>query len=181
MRKTLSLVFFMLLFLLPLPLLADTIYSYTGNHFTSVTVPYTTSMSVSGSFTVAGGPLSCTAGCTVTPLSFNFYDGEQSITNLNATNELIAITTDGSGAIIYWDFQIWDSDGTIRTQYYISTFAVDEGLYYIGSQPYYGSNRGSHGIWSTSPASPAPEPATLILLGSGLAGLAGVRRRKFLG
>jgi hypothetical protein len=170
----------MLLFLLPVPLLADTTYTYTGNPFTVAVSPYTTSDYVSGSFTVVGGPLSCSSGCTVNPLSFDFSDGVQHITNNDGHVNVFTITTSGSGSIMNWEWFIYNSaySGYISSYGY-AVVASDQGVNNVdGGGAEYGINMQSKGSWSTSPV---PEPATLILLGSGLAGLAGVRRRKFLG
>src|SRR5262245_53389470 len=56
---------------------ADTIYSYTGNHFTMAASPYTTNDFISGSFDLAtplGNNVPLTA---ITPTSFSFSDGVQ--------------------------------------------------------------------------------------------------------
>src|SRR5262245_43881367 len=52
-----------------------TTYQYTGNHFTNVSAPYTTSMFVSGMVTLVG-PLAPNMPLTsVSPIAFSFSDG----------------------------------------------------------------------------------------------------------
>ena len=58
-----------------------TTYQYTGNPFTFVTGPYTTSDFVTGMVTLAG-PLPPNMPSPVTPTAFTFSDGVQTITNL---------------------------------------------------------------------------------------------------
>ena len=56
-----------------------TTYRYTGNHFTDVCGPYTTSMFVTAMVTLAG-PLGANMPLTdVTPIAFTFFDGVQTI------------------------------------------------------------------------------------------------------
>ena len=63
-----------------------TTYRYTGNPFTFVSGPYTTSDFVTAMVTLAG-PLGANMPLTdVTPTAFTFSDGVQTITNHNATS-----------------------------------------------------------------------------------------------
>src|SRR6476620_8240745 len=60
-----------------------TTYQYTGNPFTDVSGPYTTSDFVSGMVTLAG-PLGANMPLTeVTPIAFTFFDGVQTISSTN--------------------------------------------------------------------------------------------------
>jgi hypothetical protein len=75
-----------------LPVQAAT-FRYLWHHFTNVTSPYTTVDSVSGSFSIAAlleanQPLS-----PITPSSFSFSDGIQTLTNLNATSLAFEVFT----------------------------------------------------------------------------------------
>jgi hypothetical protein len=71
----------------PASLQADpTTYRYTGNHFTDVFGPYTTSGFVSGMVTLAG-PLGANMPLTqVTPTAFTLTDGVQTISDLTPTS-----------------------------------------------------------------------------------------------
>src|SRR5262245_47548140 len=65
------------------PTKADTVYTYTGNNYTTVAFPnfpgvaYATSMHLSGSFTVAGPLLNVNGDIAAQVLSFSFFDGNQ--------------------------------------------------------------------------------------------------------
>ena len=84
---------------------ADTIYTYTGNPFTSAASPYTTNDFVSGSFDLAtplgkNSPLT-----TISPISFSFsVDGVQTITNTTPGVQILLfqVQTDSSGVPDLW-------------------------------------------------------------------------------
>ena len=91
---------------------ANTVYSYTGNNFTFTsdgTLPsgaYDDTMSVSGSFTLAS-PLAANLSYTSIKsniLSFSFFDGRNTITNLNQDPSVTVfnVTTDAAGMIDTW-------------------------------------------------------------------------------
>jgi hypothetical protein len=90
-----------------------TTYTYTGNNFTTITDntdptgAYTTSMSVTGSFTVAN-PLPNFFSGLITPTSFSFSDGRNTITNSNAgiAGTFFDVFTNGTGAVINWDISV---------------------------------------------------------------------------
>ena len=80
-----------------------TTYVYTGNPFTDVTGPYSTSDFVTAMVTLAS-PLPANMPLTqVTPLAFSFSDGVQTITNQNADpGGFFAFATDAAAMINEW-------------------------------------------------------------------------------
>jgi hypothetical protein len=94
----------------PAALLADTyVYTYTGLDFTDASGPYTTSDSVTGSFTLSSAlPDDLTSFTTIAPVSFSFSDGVDTISNtsFDLDGDSFAVETDGSGNITAWSIYL---------------------------------------------------------------------------
>jgi hypothetical protein len=179
-----------------LPAMADTIYTYTGKDFTSDPSPYTDTSTITGSFTTAA-PLGDSFSGYIVPLSYSFTDGEQTLDQTNSTdyNTFFTISTDLTGQVTSWDIflgSLSDSSEFISTtteqdQTGLLVFetappgdlftAEDDGPVQIGVIVY-GGNSGTPGTWS--PVTVTPEPSSLLLFGTGILGVAGVARRRFL-
>src|ERR1700679_1943979 len=150
---------------------ADSIYTYTGQDFTSVVGPlFTTSDFVSGSFTTATPLGDNLDEALISPASFSFSDGVDTINNANATSEAFEISTNASGAIVDWAIEVESV-----------TVGLDDGIETVGG-PQFGSdgdfgsidgdaeNSVSGAFTSSMSASTSvtPEPSTLALLGTGV-------------
>jgi hypothetical protein len=155
---------------------ADTFtYTYTGNDFTLVQGPYTTSDSVMGTIVLSAplpANLSSFTDETALLISYSFSDGVQTLTNLNSHAADFAFQTSPLGAITLWDieFRTVPPTNEIESAKTAPGVAHDLGAAGLGAA---GQNEGDPGVWSV------PEPGTLSMLFSGLLGLAmlvGVKR-----
>ena len=184
-----------------------TTYTYTGNPFQAAAIvdntppagTYTTSESVSVSFTIPT-PLAGNFSGLISPTSFSFFDGRNTITNSNPTIDftLFNVTTDASGAIVNWDVDVETRPSPlvvgslivlIGTENLIGFVHTDQGQIFqctslpcsisSGSQEDLGANFDNPGSWSSN-ATAVPLPTALPLFATGLAGLGllGWRRKK---
>jgi hypothetical protein len=166
--------------ILGLPLMASSTYTYTGLDFQSASGPYTTNDFVSGSFTLASALGDNLVDDSITPASYSFSDGVQTITSASPPSDVtFDVSTDGSGNIDGWFinlespspyFQI--STQTTPNHEDLGATSAGEGLiFYFPGDP--------AGTWmmTTSGPSAVPEPSNLGLIGLGLVAIGFVRRK----
>ncbi len=156
-------------------------YSYTGNTFTSVSAPYTTSDSVSGTITLAT-PLAAnlTSFTTVLPTSFSFTSAGETISNSTpGSGSQFFFKTDAAGDITYWGATVYVgsvSQFSISTINAPTTYGVYDSIQHGG-----GTEQGlvskSPGTWSVMASVPEPEAYALTLAGLILVGSATARRK----
>jgi hypothetical protein len=158
---------------------ADTIYTYTGKPFTSAFSPYTANDFISGSFDLAtplGNNFPLT---TISPISFSFSDGVQTIpsTSPGVQTPLFQVQTDSSGIPQFWHISILAGNPTtssIETCNLSVDFCAQVGNIFFNELdqaqfPPSGDadNLNNSGTWSVTSTSPVPGPT----IGSGLPGL----------
>jgi len=165
---------FALLLVLMCPVLAhaDAIYNYTGQNFTTVSGSYATSMSVTGSFTLASPLAPNLSFDIITPVAFSFSDGVQTFTNSNTLAPVFEVSTDASGHIDLWEVLLFNSPTAS-----LQTLNTPDGQ--IGDTGIHGLGAGDSfvaGKWS-GPAAAVPEPSSLQLLATGVLGLLGPLRK----
>ena len=150
-----------------------TTYTYTGNPFTSVTTPYTTSMFVTAMVTLAG-PLGANMPLThVNPTAFTFFDGVQTLNSSNSHPNPIAFSfaTNANGAIISWRVEADGGGSSIFT--FNDVLGAGDGGH---TSDAIGSNRDSPGVWIQGNATP-DAGSTLSLMTLTLMALGLVARR----
>ena len=167
--------------ILPLPLMADTVYTYTGNPFDigNGPSPYTVGDHVAGWFDISA-PLAANLNyASIIPISYSFTDGVNLAYESLLPNSAIEISTDASGNISDWTME-WDLPdlGVIlsSSKYRDAGQTPPPNVYVV-------FNQFDPGTWAESTlvsTSTAPEPSAFALFGTGILGLAGVARRKHL-
>ena len=154
-----------------------TTYQYTGNHFTEVSGPYTTSMFVTAMVTLAG-PLGANMPLTnVTPTAFTLTDGVQTISDLTPSFfAVFQFATDATGAISDWEIEVTDFAGRLiltHSQVFPPNPAEDDGVDGSGG---FGQNFNKPGQWSVGATVP-DAGSTLSLMTLTLMALGLVARR----
>ena len=165
-------------------------YSYVGNNFTSVSLPFTTSESITGEMTLPDPLAANLADFMVGGVTtFSWSDGAFTLNSANART-LFMVSTDSAGNITAWN--VYSSRTTAGDGADLSTcssveigtrgscnnlgkpedFATLNGGYPLGS---YANNLSKPGTWTTTVA--APEPFGFVLVPMGLATLAVLRHR----
>ena len=124
-----------ILFITSTPAAATVIYTYTGNVYDMFSgTGYTTDMFVSGTVQF-DAPLPNGASTKVTPKSFSFFDGINTITSTNADASFFEFSLDGTGEIIGWSLQV-DDDRSLEVEqafYAIGTAGDITAPFFIGS------------------------------------------------
>jgi hypothetical protein len=174
---------------------ADATYTYTGNAFTGFFGSDSCSggigeCQVTGTVTLAA-PLApnmnvVCCGINVTPVSFSFSNGAQTITNLNGLG-FFDFGTNASGMIDAWNIGTgtFSACGTpafdcVTVETTNASFFIGDSTDNHGTTPVSGVfNNNMPGTWTSSVTTTGvPEPSVFMMLSTGLCALlAGVRKR----
>jgi hypothetical protein len=178
------------LLILPIPLFADTVYTYTGNQFLQASAPYTTSESVSGYFDLSSPLAPNLTEQFFTPAVFSFSDGYDTFTNLTPSfsEESFWVSTDAAGNPTAWVIVLQSGVDYLHTSQSGGGGGAngDGGIIEVQGADYQyptGYIIGSPGTWAVSSTdmSAVPEPSTFWFLGTGTLGFLGaVRRRRIV-
>ena len=143
-----------------------TTYTYTGNDFTLVNSPYTTSNSIQGNFTIATLADNLSFG-SITPTSYDFTDGVQTGNQTNSTVSVFEVSTNGEGQITDWDIELSIGAGFLTTDWAGSIIGGGD----IGNNENGGIGfvNNDSGTWA---ATTTPEPSTFVLIPAGLVAVA---------
>mgnify|MGYP001814993907 CR=1 FL=1 len=124
---------------------------------------------------------------SATALSFEKYDGnifKWSYDELSTKHEAIANSIDPSNWPMQFDVDLEQEDGDLLPDFSSASYLIlkykNMSWVFEGGAPTTWDELNSYGIRGISAyVAPVPEPATILLLGTGLAALVGFSRKKF--
>jgi PEP-CTERM motif len=154
---------------------ADTVYTYTGNPLTIILGPsYKPTDFIRGSFTLASALGNNFPLGPITPTSYSFTDGVQTLTNKNSIINTIEMATNSNGTPDEWVVGFCTDNTCVQqiftiTQTPLPTSPEDRAELSTFPNIDEARNMDSQGSWSITVTT--PEPGTLSLLGLGTVGL----------
>lgn len=167
----------------PLLCKADTIYTYTGNTFTTdATAGGTCSgcaITITLDFANAFAP-NLSFGF-VTPVSFQFAVGATTVNNTTPNWSLTTLefATDNAGNISSWDISLQEVIGTTSNAAGIGSQDFVDGRGPHVADAYYNNLQRTESFVTNNPGTwTTPEPGSLLLLATGLVGGIGAMRRR---
>lgn len=163
-----------------IPAWADTIYTYTGNHFTMLNyapIQYSLSDSIDLSFDVASPLGANLSNGLVIPTSYTITDGVETYDDVADPKSVFLITTNASGKIIFWNIDLESKSFKDVFTFWDPEIVGEDGA--LGDFGDGAWNIYDPGTWSSATTpSATPEPSSLLLLGSGALGLVGIILRR---
>ncbi len=94
-------------------------------------------------------------------------------TTVSSTNPIYLSLFAGQGQSVFKDLEVWDYNGSTWTQFSANDLAYDG--------TYASFTATTLEDFAVTGQAPAPIPPSILLMGSGLLGLIGIKRRKYLG
>jgi hypothetical protein len=160
----------------PLPALAQaTDYTYTGQDFSSVDGTFTKTDKVTGGLIVSSPLGDNLSSAFITPTSFSFSDGLNTIDNSDTRLAVFDVSTNSTGQITDWYIELFGANDEILTASSGSSILeFDNGF----SGVTLGANMGAPGIWKSTSVPEFPSPVYLVLAAVAIS-LGLVVRRRF--
>ena len=162
------------------PASADTIYTYTGNDFTSNSGSFTDADKVTGTIDLATALGDNSGSVEISPVSYSFSDGVQTLTNSNSSLSGY-LATNAVGTPVMWDLliQLPDYLGEVSSKAIGPLPEDQEDFAYVQQASYSFGSNSDPGNWTTTTSVAAtPLPATLPLFAGGLGFVGYLTRRK---
>jgi hypothetical protein len=160
---------------------ADTVtYTYTGLDFTNAHLPFTTAENLTGTITFAAPLAANLNGAAITPASFSFTAGPETITSAeyNPSFGRLNFYTDSSGNLTGWDIQVaFGGGGQINIENFTSIIGATVRDQVTDSGSDFANNVNMAGQFTLTAAVPEPSTWAMMILGFVGLGFMGFRRK----
>ncbi len=157
----------------------ETIYTYTGNPFTTVDGEFTTSMRITGSFTLDVPLADNLSGVQITPTDYSFFNGIVTDFKEPIASGDFFVSTNGTGAIDAWNIELGGLAHIESCSNSVSPLPMCSPPTVDGTATPFGGAivTADAGSW-TMTTTQVPEPSTLTLLLAAMISVGGTKLLK---